>query len=116
YPERPDLPVERLDFTRLSRLDFQAPDEERFPAIRLARVAMERGGLAGAVLNGAKECALEAFIDGEIGFLAMAEVVERVMDQLHGLGHGETLDAVYEADREARRLAREEIATLRDAA
>ncbi len=110
YPRRPVLPVERLDFTQLARLDFEAPDEARFPALRLARRAMEGGGLLGAVLNGAKEVALDAFIDRQIGFLEMAEIVESVMDRM---GSGEIatdIQAVYDADRAARRHATEQIA------
>ncbi|WP_454852278.1 1-deoxy-D-xylulose-5-phosphate reductoisomerase [Rhizobium binxianense] len=107
YPRRPDLPIERLDFARLARLDFEAPDEERFPALRLARVAMTRGGVQGAVLNGAKEVALEAFIGGRLAFLAMAEITERVMDELAGLPAASTMDDVFAADGEARRRAAE---------
>ncbi|MEM9105786.1 MAG: 1-deoxy-D-xylulose-5-phosphate reductoisomerase, partial [Pseudomonadota bacterium] len=62
YPLRPSLPVERLDFAKLAKLDFEAPDETRFPSLALARRAMQEGGLSGAILNGAKEVALEAFI------------------------------------------------------
>lgn len=109
YPERCRLPVERLDFARLARLDFEAPDEVRFPALRLARRAMEEGGVQGAVLNGAKETALEAFIKGRIGFLAMAEIVERVMDALAGLPAAANMDAVFAADEKARRAAAEMI-------
>ncbi|WP_457587068.1 1-deoxy-D-xylulose-5-phosphate reductoisomerase [Ensifer canadensis] len=105
YPSRCDLPIERLDFAKLSRLDFEAPDEIRFPAIRLARRAMEEGGVQGAVLNGAKETALEAFIAGEIGFLAMAEIVETVMDKLSDLPAAVTMDDVFAADEKARQLA-----------
>ncbi len=107
YPKRPDLPIERLDFAQLARLDFEAPDEKRFPALRLARQAMEGGGLLGAVLNGAKEVALEAFIEERIGFLEMADIVEKAMDQI---GPGETassIEAVYDADQRARIIARE---------
>ena len=75
WPRRTHLPVERLDFARLAKLEFFEPDTERFPALALARLAMERGGLQGAVLNGAKEAALEAFISGRCGFLAMADLV-----------------------------------------
>ncbi|MXU65832.1 1-deoxy-D-xylulose-5-phosphate reductoisomerase [Oceanomicrobium pacificus] len=82
WPERIDLPVERLDFATLSRLDFEPEDPDRFPALRLARRAMARGGLHGAVLNAAKEVALDLFIAGEIDFLAMAAHVEGVMDAL----------------------------------
>jgi 1-deoxy-D-xylulose-5-phosphate reductoisomerase len=105
YPSRPVLNVERLDFAKLSRLDFEAPDEERFPAIRLARLAMERGGLQGAVLNGAKEVALDAFIEGRIGFLDMADITEAVMDRLVGLAGASSMEDVFAADEEARRLA-----------
>jgi len=105
YPRRSHLPVERLDFTRLSRLDFEVPDEVRFPALRLARLAMTRGGVQGAVLNGAKEMALEAFIDGRTGFLTMARVAEEVMDRLAHLPAASTMDDVFAADEEARRLA-----------
>lgn len=106
WPERPALPVERLDFAKLARLDFRAPDEDRFPALRLAREAIAHGGLAGAVLNGAKEVALEAFIAGRIGFLRIAEVVEAAMDQLlPDLPKEFGIDEVYAADRAARRAA-----------
>ena len=105
YPSRPSLDVERLDFTRLARLDFEAPDEERFPALRLARLAMDRGGLQGAALNGAKEVALDAFIQGRIGFLDMAEITEKVMDRMAGLSAAVSMDDVFAADEEARRQA-----------
>jgi 1-deoxy-D-xylulose-5-phosphate reductoisomerase len=105
YPKRSHLPVERLDFTRLARLDFEAPDEKRFPAIRLARLAMTRGGVQGAVLNGAKEVALEAFIAGRAGFLTMAKITANVMDRLAHLPTATSMDDVFAADEEARRLA-----------
>ncbi|MEM6463791.1 MAG: 1-deoxy-D-xylulose-5-phosphate reductoisomerase [Pseudomonadota bacterium] len=107
FPERPTLPVERLDFAELARLDFEEPDERRFPSLRLARRAMEAGGLSGAILNGAKEVALEAFIERRIGFLEMADIVAEVMDRLGTGGAASSIDAVYDADDEARRLARE---------
>ncbi|MCF3639428.1 1-deoxy-D-xylulose-5-phosphate reductoisomerase [Rhizobium sp. TRM95111] len=105
YPQRCSLPVERLDFTKLARLDFEAPDEARFPALRLARVAMQRGGVQGTVLNGAKEVALEAFIAGRIGFLDMAEITEAVMERLAAVPAASAMDDVFAADDEARRLA-----------
>ncbi|KOF19015.1 1-deoxy-D-xylulose 5-phosphate reductoisomerase [Ensifer adhaerens] len=105
YPSRCNLPIERLDFAKLSRLDFEAPDEVRFPAIRLARRAMEQGGVQGAVLNGAKETALEAFIAGQTGFLTMAEIVEQVMDKLSDLPAAVTMDDVFASDKKARQLA-----------
>lgn len=104
YPARTHLPVERLDFAKLARLEFEAPDPERFPALSLARTAMERGGLQGAVLNGAKEAALEAFIGGRCGFLAMADLVCEAMDRLDSRSSGLTIGDVYAADREARAI------------
>lgn len=107
HPRRPNLSVERLDFAKLSRLDFEAPDEERFPAMRLARLAMTRGGAQGAVLNAAKEVALEAFIDGRAGFLDMAEITERVMEAMNSVSPAASMDDVFAVDAEARRLAGE---------
>ncbi|MBP1858348.1 1-deoxy-D-xylulose-5-phosphate reductoisomerase [Rhizobium herbae] len=106
HPLRPSLDVERLDFAKLSRLDFEAPDEERFPALRLARLAMERGGVQGAILNAAKEVALEAFIAGRTGFLQMAEITETVMDAMFSMPPASTMDDVFAVDEEARRMAR----------
>jgi 1-deoxy-D-xylulose-5-phosphate reductoisomerase len=105
YPRRPNLPVERLDFAKLARLDFEAPDEKRFPALRLAKLAMTRGGVQGAVLNGAKEVALEAFIAGKLSFLAMAQITEAVMDRLAGMPSATSMDDVFAADKEARQRA-----------
>jgi 1-deoxy-D-xylulose-5-phosphate reductoisomerase len=107
HPRRPDLSVERLDFARLARLDFEAPDEARFPAMRLARLAMTRGGVQGAVLNAAKEVALESFIDGRTGFLDMARITERVMEAMASVPAAASMDEVFAADAEARRLAGE---------
>lgn len=109
HPRRPSLPVERLDFARLARLDFEAPDETRFPSLRLARQAMRAGGLSGAILNGAKEVALDAFIARQIGFLEMADIVESVMQTLGAMDMA-SIDAVFEADKTARILAAECVA------
>lgn len=112
WPERRALPVERLDFASIGQFTFRAPDDARYPALRLAREVMEIGGLSGAVFNGAKEAALDAFILGQIGFLDMAEVVEDVIEKMTGDGLGKaaiTLDTVQNADKEARARAREAI-------
>jgi 1-deoxy-D-xylulose-5-phosphate reductoisomerase len=109
YPKRPALNVERLDFAKLARLDFEAPDETRFPALRLARTALERGGLQGAILNAAEETAFNAFVEDKIRFLDMAEVVETVMDAMVEGVPADTIDDVFAADREARRKAAEVI-------
>lgn len=109
WPERRDLPVERLDLTKLGTLHFHAPDENRFPALRLAREVMDIGGLAGAVFNAAKEAALDLFIAQRIGFMDMARIVERTLEQLsakYSLGNAAlTIDTVLEIDAETRARA-----------
>ncbi|MGY9048489.1 1-deoxy-D-xylulose 5-phosphate reductoisomerase [Puniceibacterium antarcticum] len=107
HPERRDLPVERLDLVKIGALTFRAPDELRWPALRLAREVMQAGGLCGAVFNAAKEVAMDAFIDRRIGFLQMAQVVEEVLSRLSA--HPGNLDAAISLDnvRHADHLARE---------
>ncbi|MEL6480764.1 MAG: 1-deoxy-D-xylulose-5-phosphate reductoisomerase [Pseudomonadota bacterium] len=107
HPERASLPVDRLDFAKLARLDFEAPDPERFPSLRLAREAMEAGGLAACVLNGAREVALDAFIAGQIGFLDMAALTAEAMRALDDLPAANDLDDVFAADAAARRIGAE---------
>jgi 1-deoxy-D-xylulose-5-phosphate reductoisomerase len=77
WPERMGTPAERLDLAALARLDFEQPDEKRFPALRLAREALEAGGAAPTVLNAANEVAVERFLAGGIGFTDIADIVER---------------------------------------
>jgi len=114
WPERRDLPVERLDLARIGSLDFHAPDETRYPALRLARDVMETGGLSGAVFNAAKERCLDAFIEKRLGFTQMAEVVETVLDQMIAksglINDTMTLDTVLSVDQVTRRAADEIIA------
>ncbi|AHD09730.1 1-deoxy-D-xylulose-5-phosphate reductoisomerase [Phaeobacter gallaeciensis] len=106
WPERRELPVERLDLARLAQLTFRAPDPARYPALQLAYDVMDRGGLMGAVFNAAKERALDHFIAGRIGFLDMAAVVARVLAQFdsadRGLDEAMTLDTVSRTDHLAR--------------
>ncbi|WP_300057926.1 1-deoxy-D-xylulose-5-phosphate reductoisomerase [uncultured Roseobacter sp.] len=110
WPERRDLPVDRLDLAQIGQLSFRAPCETRWPALRLAREVMETGGLAGAVFNAAKESALDAFIAEEIGFNEMAIIVEEVLTQMSATpGHIDatmTLDNVARVDHVARQTAR----------
>ncbi|MBY8975817.1 1-deoxy-D-xylulose-5-phosphate reductoisomerase [Rhodobacteraceae bacterium NNCM2] len=103
YPERKELPVERVDFAALARLDFQQPDTERFPSMALAQQAMVPG-VAGCVLNGAHEVALDGFIDGRIGFLDMAALVEETMTALDSLPIANCLEDIYDVDAQARRV------------
>lgn len=82
WPLRGDVPVERLDLAKIGSLSFEAPDPVRFPALRLAREVMRQRGLTGAAFNAAKEIALDHFMEGRIGFLDMAAVVEDTLDAL----------------------------------
>jgi 1-deoxy-D-xylulose-5-phosphate reductoisomerase len=111
WPERRPLPVARLDLAGIARLTFEAPDPDRFPALRLAREVMATGGLAGAAFNAAKEVALDRFLDGQIGFLHMAEVVERTLARVWvevSLGIApDTLEKVLQTDHLARMCADE---------
>ncbi len=113
WPERRNLPVERLDLAQLSQLRFSHPDLNRYPALKLARDVMARGGLSGAVFNAAKERALDHFIAGRVGFTTMAEVVSRVLDRFDaedGLINAPlTLDNVQQTDHLARKLADEAV-------
>lgn len=84
WPRRDHLPVARLDLAQLAQLTFEAPDETRFPALRLARAVMEMRGLSGAVFNAAKEVALDHFLAGGVGFADMAAIVDTVLDRLSG--------------------------------
>jgi 1-deoxy-D-xylulose-5-phosphate reductoisomerase len=106
YPERADVPVEPLDLARLGQLTFEAPDEDTFPCLRLAREAAAAGGTAPCVLNAANEIAVQAFLDGEVGFMAIAEVIERAL-QAHQPGPVRHFSDLYRADAEARIAARE---------
>jgi 1-deoxy-D-xylulose-5-phosphate reductoisomerase len=116
YPSRGEIDVERLDFAKLARLDFEAPDETRFPALRLARTALERGGAQGAVLNAADETAFHAFVDGRIGFLDMADIVETVMERINDGRSAETIEDVLAADAQARQYADDVIQRMQHAA
>ncbi len=83
WPERIETPCERLDIARLSRLDFEPPDTNQFPALDLARDAMKAGDVACTVLNAANEVAVEAFLTGQIGFLDIAALVADVLHDGH---------------------------------
>lgn len=105
YPERVASGVEPLDLVRIGQLAFQRPDFERFPCLKLAYDALTAGGTAPAILNAANEVAVQAFLDGEIGFRTIAWTISRVMNELP---HDEMSDieALIEQDLRARALAR----------
>jgi 1-deoxy-D-xylulose-5-phosphate reductoisomerase len=107
WPERMHAPTKRLDLAELGTLTFEAPDEKRFPALRLAREVLAAGGSACTVLNAANEIAVEAFLAGRIGFLAIASLVEATLAANTGLttSHRESVDDVLAIDGEARVVA-----------
>lgn len=104
WPDRVAAPSARLDFARLQQLTFYAPDMERFPALRLARQALQSGGAAPTILNAANEVAVHGFLQRRTGFLEIAKVVEATLERVPN-GRLETLDDVIGVDREARRVA-----------
>ena len=104
WPERIDSGVAPLDLFAVARLDFEAPDEQRFPCLRLARQAAEAGNSAPAMLNAANEVAVAAFLDGRVGYLEIASIIEDVLN-LEPVVALEDLGAVFTADAKARALA-----------
>ena len=104
WPERMDTQMEPLDFARLARLDFEAPDPERFPALRLAREALDAGGARPAILNAANEVAVAAFLAGGVGFLEIAAIVANTLDR-YAPPAPRALDEVLAIDEEARSVA-----------
>ncbi len=113
WPERRDLPVARLDLAQLGQLRFHAPDEARYPALRLAREVMQRGGLSGAIFNAAKERALDHFIENRIRFLDMADTVSAVLERFEAsdslIDAPLTLDNVQQTDHLARQWVDETV-------
>ena len=105
WPERIESGASRLDFATLSGLDFQAPDNDAFPCLGLARQAMEEGGAATAVLNAANEEAVAAFLDRRLGFNAIGAVVEETLQRTPSSRCAD-VDAVMDVDARARDLAR----------
>ena len=117
WPERSRAAVPRLDLAGLGGLSFERPDYDRFPALRIARSALELGGGATNILNAANEIAVAAFLAGGIGFLEIAEMVEDTIARAAGLSLTRAPATIAEAhalDREGRRIATE-LVTRREA-
>ena len=113
WPDRIPSPSPRLDLAKIGSLSFEAPDPERFPALRLARETVARGGVFPATLNAANEVAVAAFLGGRLKFLDIAGVTEQVLGQVgrrNGPARLTTLEEVVAADQEARRYAAEAVA------
>ena len=111
FPERIDAGVKPLDFVQVQKLTFEAPDEQRFPSLRLSRAALEAGGSAPAMLNAANEVAVDAFLNGQIRFTDITETIEYTLNQLE-VASIDTLDAVLLADQQAREMARQYLKSL----
>ncbi|WP_294292574.1 1-deoxy-D-xylulose-5-phosphate reductoisomerase [uncultured Sphingomonas sp.] len=104
WPDRMSTPMAPLDLATIGRLDFEAADMVRFPALALARAALETGGARPAILNAANEIAVAAFLAGKIGFLEIAAIVADTLDS-YDPGAPDSLDAVLDVDAGARRIA-----------
>ena len=108
WPRRMETPCQRLDLATIGRLDFEAPDYERFPCLKLAREALAAGGARPAILNAANEVAVAAFLKGQIGFLEIAAIVADTLNR-YDPAAPDTLDQVLAIDAETRILAGERV-------
>ncbi|WP_027841412.1 1-deoxy-D-xylulose-5-phosphate reductoisomerase [Pyruvatibacter mobilis] len=116
WPARMPAPAARLDLAEIAQLTFEAPDLERFPALRLALAALQTGGAAPTLLNAANEVGVAAFLGGEIGFLDIAAIVEDTMSRgvAQGLsGAPASLDDVLQLDVAGRAIAAELVTARR---
>lgn len=104
WPQRMATPCRALDLASIGRLDFAAPDPERFPALCIARDVLAEGGARPAILNAANEVAVAAFLAGRIGFLDIAFIVRKALDRYHP-PVPVSLDDVFAIDADARRTA-----------
>jgi 1-deoxy-D-xylulose-5-phosphate reductoisomerase len=104
YPDRIEAGVASLNLAKAGRLDFETPDLQRFPCLKLAQQALVEGGTAPTLLNAANEVAVDAFLNNRIGFMAIADTVARVLDAIPS-GVMQSLDDVYAADVTARKRA-----------
>lgn len=108
WPRRMAAPTQKLDLTQLGALTFEAPDEGRFPALRVAKAALRRGDTAPAVLNAANEVAVEMFLAHRLKFTGIASLVEETLNAAEKQGvicKASSLDSILAIDRDARRLA-----------
>ena len=108
WPDRMPTPAQRLDLAAIARLDFEEPDLERFPALRLAREALEAHGSAPAVLNAANEVAVASFLEGDIKFPDIARLVETALQQ-NDRPAPQSIEDVFEIDQDVRRSVTQSI-------
>ena len=102
WPERMATPADRLDLASIHSLDFELPDLQRFPALRVARQALEQGGAAPTVLNAANEIAVASFLAGQIGFTEIASLVEQALERAIA-GAPSSIEEVIQVDLETRK-------------
>jgi 1-deoxy-D-xylulose-5-phosphate reductoisomerase len=118
WPERLAWPAPKLDLAAVGALTFQAPDHRRFPALKVAREALEHGRGAPAALNAANETAVAAFLDRRIGFLDIAAAVAETLERMEREGDlvagadGDALEIAMTIDRTARRRAADVLAGM----
>jgi len=112
WPQRMSSGVARLNLFDVARLDFERPDDARFPCLRLARAVAEQGGTAAAILNAANEVAVEAFLDEALGFMDISRVIEATLADVSGQT-AVNLEMVLQADAAAREVAQSHIERLK---
>jgi 1-deoxy-D-xylulose-5-phosphate reductoisomerase len=109
WPDRIEAGVDRLNLTVMNNLSFEEPDLDRFPCLGLAFQAMQTGASAPVTLNAANEIAVDAFLNGRIGFHRIAQLVGELLERIE-VSDVQSLEDIFEHDRRARRLATEWVA------
>ena len=104
WPKRMSAPSPRLDLNKIGQLTFENPDESRFPALRMARESLDAGASAPTILNAANEIAVRKFLDGEIGFLDICQIVEQTLEKVDNISIN-SLEDVFSMDKIARHTA-----------
>ena len=106
WPDRMSTPCKKLDLAEIGKLEFIKPDEEHFPSINITREVLQNGGSAPTILNASNEVAVCAFLEGKIGFLDIAKIVEETLGSM-SFHNMESLSDVHDVDNEARRVSKE---------
>lgn len=111
WPERMSTPCKKLDLAEIGSLSFISPDERHFPSLKITRQVLQNGGSAPTILNASNEVAVYAFLEGKIGFLDIAKIVEETLSRI-SFHKMKSLSDVHEVDENARRVAQELIAGM----
>ncbi len=111
WPQRMDSGDKGMNIFEVAQLNFEKPDEQRFPCLRLAREAIEAGGTSPAVLNAANEIAVDAFLDNSLPFLAIPKVIEQTLERRTNRV-ADSLDVIFDEDKQARALAAQFVSQL----